>query len=108
MDRYERVEPQSCPVCGGNHFQQSQATIKRQVVPQLVERPIEIVEYQQVGRILSGAENFSRSRIDKTHKICIETRVPLLDLVHQYRHQQFRVSQPPPFATLGKGGWGDA
>lgn len=51
IDRYERIEPQSCPECGGTHFQASAATLTRSVVAQLVERPIEIVEYQQVRRI---------------------------------------------------------
>ncbi len=51
IDRYERIEPQICHQCGGNHFQASAATISRSAVAQLVERPIEIVEYQQVRRI---------------------------------------------------------
>lgn len=51
IDRYERIEPQSCPECSGTHFQASAATLTRSVVAQLVERPIEIVEYQQVRRI---------------------------------------------------------
>jgi len=51
IDRYERIEPQICHQCGGNHFQASESRLTRSVVAQLVERPIEIVEYQQVRRI---------------------------------------------------------
>jgi transposase len=51
IDRYEKVEPHTCSVCGGHHFQESHARVTRHVVAQLVEHPVEIVEYQQVGRI---------------------------------------------------------
>ena len=54
IDRCEKIEPQTCKVCGGEHFQESEARVTRHVVAQLVERPIEIVEYQQVGRICKG------------------------------------------------------
>ncbi|MEX6779355.1 IS66 family transposase [Limnospira fusiformis] len=51
IDRYELCEPLFCPVCGGNHFHSSQLSTRNYVVAQLVERPVEIVEYQQVQRI---------------------------------------------------------
>ncbi len=51
VDRYEVVEPEVCPVCGGNHWEEKGKTIRSYAVAQLVERPIEIVEYQVVKRI---------------------------------------------------------
>lgn len=50
IDRYEKIEAKVCPVCGGNHWEKSESTRKYQVA-QLVENPIEIVEYQVVKRI---------------------------------------------------------
>lgn len=51
VDRYEVLEPERCPVCGGQHFQDKEHSRVTQVVAQLVERPVEIVEYQQVQRV---------------------------------------------------------
>lgn len=50
IDRYERVEPEICRVCGGNHWEKSEQNRKYQVA-QLVECPVEIVEYQVAQRI---------------------------------------------------------
>ena len=51
IDRYEVVEPIACELCGGHHFEESGASSRCYVVAQLVERPIEIVEYRQVRRV---------------------------------------------------------
>lgn len=51
IDRYEVVEPIACELCGGNHFETGGASTRSYVVAQLVERPIEIVEYRQVRRV---------------------------------------------------------
>ncbi|NEO82024.1 MULTISPECIES: hypothetical protein [unclassified Moorena] len=45
------VEPQSCPVCQGNHWESKCESTRSYVVAQLVERPIEIVEYQLKARV---------------------------------------------------------
>lgn len=51
VDRYEVVEACSCGVCGGEEFEHSGRSTRSYVVAQLVERPVEIVEYQQVRKI---------------------------------------------------------
>ncbi|WP_159783538.1 IS66 family transposase [Sodalinema gerasimenkoae] len=48
---YEVLEPRRCPVSGGQHFQDKEYSRVTEVVAQLVERPVEIVEYQQVRRV---------------------------------------------------------
>jgi len=50
VDRYERIEPESCEECGSREFETSGATTRRYQVAEVVERPIEIVEYEQVRR----------------------------------------------------------
>jgi transposase len=47
VDRYELLQPEQCSCCGRSEFQDSPVGVERQVVAQLVERPIEIVEYQR-------------------------------------------------------------
>ena len=44
------MEPQRCPVCEGNHLETRGVTTRNYQVAQLVKRPIEVVEYQQVRR----------------------------------------------------------
>ena len=44
------MEPERCPVCGANHWETRGVTTRSYQVAQLVEHPIEIVEYQQVRR----------------------------------------------------------
>ncbi|NEO65760.1 MAG: IS66 family transposase [Moorea sp. SIO4G2] len=51
VDRYVVVEPQSCPICQGNQWESRDCSTRSYVVAQLVEHPIEIVEYQQRRRI---------------------------------------------------------
>ena len=51
VDRYQVVEPERCPVCGANHWETRGVTTRSYQVAQLVEHPIEIVEYQQVRRL---------------------------------------------------------
>ncbi|NEO65761.1 MAG: IS66 family transposase [Moorea sp. SIO4G2] len=51
VDRYVVVEPQSCPICKGNQWESRDCSTRSYVVAQLVERPIEIVEYQQKRRV---------------------------------------------------------
>lgn len=47
VDRYEILRPQECPDCGSLEFDAQPVSVQVQQVAQLVERPIEIVEYQQ-------------------------------------------------------------
>lgn len=47
VDRYEVLRPQQCPHCGNFEFATEPLSVQVQQVAQLVERPIEIVEYQQ-------------------------------------------------------------
>ncbi len=47
VDRYQVVRPQLCPNCGSQAFGEVPVSVQLQQVAQLVECPIEIVEYQQ-------------------------------------------------------------
>ena len=47
VDRYEILRPEICLNCGSLEFSQQPVAIQVQQVAQLVERPIEVVEYQQ-------------------------------------------------------------
>lgn len=47
VDRYEVLRPQRCSQCGSQAFAEVPVSVQVQQVAQLVERPIEIVEYQQ-------------------------------------------------------------
>ena len=47
IDRYQVVRPQLCPNCGSQAFGEVTVSVQVQQVAQLVECPIEIVEYQQ-------------------------------------------------------------
>ena len=47
VDRYEILRPQVCPHCGTQEFAAEPVAVQVQQVAQLVERPIEIVEYQR-------------------------------------------------------------
>ncbi len=47
VDRYEVLRPQDCPCCGKSEFTEQPVSVQRQQVVQLVERPLEIVEYQR-------------------------------------------------------------
>ena len=47
VDRYEILRPQECPHCGSLAFVVQPVCVHVQQVAQLVERPIEIVEYQR-------------------------------------------------------------
>ena len=47
IDRYSILCPEVCPHCGSLEFSQQPVGIRVQQVAQLVERPIEVVEYQQ-------------------------------------------------------------
>lgn len=47
VDRYEILRPNQCSCCGRSEFRDSPVRVETQVVAQLVERPIEIVEYQR-------------------------------------------------------------
>ena len=47
VDRYEILRPQVCPECGSLEFTEHPVAVSVQQVAQLVERPIEVVEYQQ-------------------------------------------------------------
>ena len=47
VDRYEILRPQVCTACGYTEFATESVKVEKQQVAQLVERPIEIVEYQR-------------------------------------------------------------
>ncbi len=47
VDRYEILQPHQCSYCGRSEFADSPVRVETQQVAQLVERPIEIVEYQR-------------------------------------------------------------
>ena len=47
VDQYELLRPDICPNCGSLEFSQQPVAIQVQQVAQLVERPIEVVEYQR-------------------------------------------------------------
>jgi transposase len=47
VDRYEILRPEDCLYCGQKAFATVAVKIEKQSVAQLVERPIEIVEYQR-------------------------------------------------------------
>lgn len=47
VDRYEILRPDQCSCCGGSEFRDSPVQVEIHQVAQLVERPIEIVEYQR-------------------------------------------------------------
>lgn len=47
IDRIESLKIEKCLVCGGSHIEKSGRWEQSHVVAQLVERPIEIVEYKQ-------------------------------------------------------------
>jgi transposase len=47
VDRYEILRPEDCVYCGQKAFASVAVKVKKQAVAQLVERPIEVVEYQR-------------------------------------------------------------
>ncbi len=47
VDRYELLKPETCINCGGKEFTGKAVKVELQQVAQLVERPIEIVEYER-------------------------------------------------------------
>lgn len=47
VDRYEILRPEVCLRCGSLEFTEQPVTVQVQQVAQLVERPIEVVEYQR-------------------------------------------------------------
>ncbi len=47
IDRYSILRPERCPKCGSTSFLESPVAVERQQVARLVERPIEVVEYQR-------------------------------------------------------------
>jgi len=53
VDRFEILRPQVCSCCGQREFRSEPIKIETQQVAQLVERPIEIVEYQRYTCICS-------------------------------------------------------
>jgi transposase len=47
IDRYEIVRPSDCVFCGHNSLSRVPVKVEKHTIAQLVERPIEIVEYQR-------------------------------------------------------------
>ena len=47
IDRYEILRPELCPQCGSKEFELIAVGYQQQQVARLVERPIEVVEYQR-------------------------------------------------------------
>lgn len=54
VDRYEVLRPEACPHCQSRSFAQEHEVVSVQQVAQLSERPIEVVEYQQVRCTCGG------------------------------------------------------
>lgn len=54
IDRIEVLIPQHCSHCGSNNFENEPIGVQVQQVAQLVERPIEVVEYHQLRCRCSG------------------------------------------------------
>jgi len=57
VDRFEILRPQFCECCGVADFSLSPIKVERQQVAQLVERPIEIVEYHRYTCVCSQCGN---------------------------------------------------
>lgn len=53
VDRFEILRPQECKCCGQREFSKEPIKIETQQVAQLVDKPIEIVEYQRYTCICS-------------------------------------------------------
>ena len=47
VDRYELIRPQVCSECGSSEFTEQPVAVSVQQVATLVERPIEVVQYQR-------------------------------------------------------------
>lgn len=58
VDRYEILRPQVCDGCGQSHFGEEPIKIETQQVAQLVDCPIEIVEYQRQTCVCLGCGNW--------------------------------------------------
>ena len=57
VDRYEILRPSDCICCGNKAFASLAVKVEKQAVAQLVERPIEIVEYQRHTCICESCGN---------------------------------------------------
>ncbi len=57
VDRYEVLRPTDCVYCGQKAFASVAVKVEKQTVAQLVERPIEIVEYQRHTCICKSCGN---------------------------------------------------
>jgi transposase len=66
IDRYEMLRPQQCRECGGEAFVEVPVTIHTETVAQLVERPIEVVAYQQHTCRCRGCGALETGRLPQT------------------------------------------
>ncbi|MHC5748728.1 MAG: IS66 family transposase [Nostoc sp.] len=57
VDRYEILRPGNCVCCGQKAFAHTAVKVEKQSVAQLVERPIEIVEYQRQTCVCESCGN---------------------------------------------------
>ena len=65
IDRYEVLRPEACPHCRGKSFEAAPAGVRYQQVAQLRERPIEVVEYQQVRCTCAGCGEVVEAALPK-------------------------------------------
>jgi transposase len=61
VDRYEIIRPTDCAYCGNKAFAAVAVKVEKHVVAQLVERPIEIVEYQRQTCVCECCGNLQTS-----------------------------------------------
>jgi transposase len=61
VDRYEIIRPTNCEYCGNKAFAAVAVKVEKHAVAQLVELPIEIVEYQRQTSPFQKINSTSRS-----------------------------------------------
>lgn len=62
VDRYEILRPTECACCGQRTFAHTAIKVEKHAVAQLVERPIEIVEYQRHTCVCESCGNVQASQ----------------------------------------------
>ena len=99
VDRYEILRPEQCSNCGGEQFQVEPVGVQHQQVARLVERPIEIVEYQRHSCSLSqlrtnrfcalGSRRGTRTRLEHWTAIVAAKRLGNLGHLSYEKQQEF-------------------
>ncbi len=62
IDRYEILRPTDCVCCGQKAFAPAAVKVEKRSVAQLVERPIEVVEYQRHTCVCECCRNIQTSQ----------------------------------------------